>query len=187
MSRRSKTSSADGCARGRGRPGRCGPSRSYFFRFSPLRPRWYLLEFQHVSFGIANIDGHSHAARPVANRRLPHHLDPFSAQEVGQLPHIPSLDSEAYVVHVAALLRSLGGRHEVYYAASGAQLDKSDLLDASFLGKSQDSDIKGERALDIAASKHHVIQLDDFDRLIHRRTPRYFPRRIPFAREIGTA
>ena len=72
----------------------------------------------------------------VAHRGLAHHLDRRIAKIAGDFVQVASLDGEAYVIDVEAVLGArMRCRNEIDHAAAGAKLDESDLLDAALFAK----------------------------------------------------
>src|ERR1700723_3725749 len=122
------------------------------------RPGWDLLELDSVALGIAHVDRKTGAVRPVAHRRLTHHLDRLSAKIGGDLVQVASLNSDADVIDVESRLDPrIVRRNKVNHAAAGSQLDQSDLRDSTLLAKPQDARVEVVSAILIAASQHDVI------------------------------
>src|SRR5580692_2109430 len=131
-------------------------------------PGWHLLELDSVALGIAHVDRKTGAVRPVAHRRLTHHLDRLSAKIGGDLVQVASLNSDADVIDVESRLDPrIVRRNKVNHAAAGSQLDQSDLRDSTLLAKPQDARVEVVGAILIAASQHDVIDLSHLEWNFH--------------------
>ena len=89
----------------------------------------------------------------VADRGLAYHFDGMLAQVARDFVQVAGLDGEAYVIDVEAVLGArMRSWNEINHAAAGAKLDESDLVDSALFAEAEDSRVKVEGAILIAAS-----------------------------------